>query len=64
MGPGKPLGKLSNRSLSTFGATLDFYDGIPQLFLDLQMIAMEHVVSKPSVEFYIISGGLEAIIKA
>jgi phosphoserine phosphatase len=63
VGEGKPLGKLTNRDLSEFGRTLDFYPGLPQLFDDLQNLVRPHEISKPTVEFYIISGGLEEVIK-
>jgi phosphoserine phosphatase len=62
VGPGKPFGKLTNARLREFGATLDFYQGIPDLFRDLRQIAREHKFSNPIVEFYIISSGLEEVI--
>src|SRR5436309_4101541 len=36
IGPGKPLGQLTNRDLRRFGAKLDdhFYSGLPRLFQD------------------------------
>ena len=60
---GKPLAGLSNADLRAFGATLGFYHGIPALFDDLQELTKEHRLSRPSVEFYIISGGLEEVVK-
>src|SRR5262249_33184968 len=63
VGPGKPLEKLSNAGLRQFGATLRLYPGVPRIFKDLQAIAREHPVTNPAVEFYIISGGLEEIIR-
>jgi hypothetical protein len=62
-GDGKPLGRLTNEALRKFGAGLDFYQGIPQLFDELQALARTHTNSNPLVEFYIISSGLEDIIK-
>lgn len=62
VGPGKALGTLSNAALREFGASLEFYPGLPDLFDDLQTIAKEHRASNPTVEFYVISGGLEEII--
>lgn len=62
VGAGKPLGLLSNQALREFGKTLKFYKGIPRLFTDLTKIVKEHEVSNPSIEFYIVSGGLEEII--
>lgn len=63
VGTGQPLGNPSNQTLREFGASLEFYQGIPQLFDDLKTIVDKHRVSNPSVEFYIVSGGLEEIIK-
>jgi phosphoserine phosphatase len=63
VGPGKPLGDLTNRRLAEFGGSLEFYQGIPQLFEDLRQIVVKHRVSSPSIEFYIVSGGLEEVIK-
>lgn len=62
VGEDKPLGKLTNQELCEFGATLDFYEGIPGLFADLQSIADGFTVVKPQVEIFIISGGFEEII--
>jgi hypothetical protein len=36
VGAGMPLGRLTNADLRGFGATLPFYDGIPELFADLE----------------------------
>ncbi|MFL6212036.1 MAG: hypothetical protein ACJ74W_24525 [Pyrinomonadaceae bacterium] len=63
VGKGKPLGQLSNKKLHEFGESLTFYDGIPEIFPDLENIVREHKVSNPSIEFYIVSGGLEEIIR-
>jgi phosphoserine phosphatase len=63
VGPSKPLRSLSNADLRKFGAGLKFYRGIPKLFGDLQLLASEHHASRRVVEFYIISGGLEEIIR-
>jgi len=63
IGEGKPLGKLTNGDLRTFGATLDFYKGIPEMFAELQEVTKQFRATKPSVEYYIISGGLEEVIK-
>lgn len=60
-GTEKPLGNLSNRDLKAFGATLKFYPGIPQIFHDLTALA-SNVPSRPIVEFYVISGGIEEVI--
>ncbi len=63
VGPGKRLGDLSNESLREFGASLDetWFPGLPDLFDDLRFLASEH--RDVSVEFYIISGGLQPIIE-
>jgi phosphoserine phosphatase len=61
--PGRPLENLTNRKLHELGAGLTFYNGLPQLFYDLQTIASEHRIARPAVEFYVISGGLEEVIK-
>ncbi len=63
VGPGKPLKNLSNAGLREFGAKLRFYPGIPQIFKELRAIATEHALTNPAVEFYIISGGLEELIR-
>ncbi len=63
VGPGKPLGKLTNQLLSEFGSSLDstWFPGLPDFFEDLRSIADAH--RDVSIEFYIISGGLQAIIE-
>jgi phosphoserine phosphatase len=63
VGRSKPFGNLANSDLRAFGAGLKFYPGIPRLFSDLQKLAKEHHASRPVVEFYIVSGGLEEIIR-
>lgn len=63
VGSRKPLKNLSNNDLKKFGSSLKFYKGIPELFTSLKKIVAEHKVSSPSIEFYIISGGIEEIIK-
>jgi len=60
---GKPLVGLSNKTLREFGAKLEFYQGIPELFDELHALAREHRSSNPVVEFYIVSSGLEEIIR-
>jgi phosphoglycolate phosphatase-like HAD superfamily hydrolase len=63
VGPGKPLGELTAQHLREFGASLDasWFPGLPQLFEDLRFLAGEH--RDVSIEFYIISGGLQSIIE-
>jgi phosphoserine phosphatase len=63
VGDGKPLGNLSNEELRQFGASLKFYKGLPALFPSLRKLVSKFKISKPTIEFYIISGGLEEIIR-
>ncbi len=63
VGPGKPLKDLCNAGLREFGARLRFYPGVPGIFKDLRAIALEHPMTNPAIEFYIISGGLEEVIR-
>ncbi len=63
VGEGKPLGKLTNAKLRQFGAGLSFYPGLPGLFSDLSKSVKEHTLSNPGIEFYVISSGLEEIIR-
>ena len=52
-GEGKPLGKLSNAKLREFGSKLEFYQGIPELFTELNELVKVHQISKPSIDFFI-----------
>lgn len=63
VGPGRPLGELTNQMLADFGASLDgtWFPGLPDLFDDLRSLVGEH--RDVSIEFYIISGGLQPIIE-
>lgn len=63
VGQGKPLGELTNAGLREFGRSLDvtWFPGLPGLFEDLRSIASGY--RDVSVEFYIISGGLQAIME-
>jgi phosphoserine phosphatase len=63
VGDDKPFGKLANADLWKFGAGLQFYPGLPELFTELRAIPKDFRNSKPTVEFYIISGGLEEVIR-
>lgn len=60
--PGGKLEGLTNEQLHDFGASLDstWFDGLPDLFDDIQRLVAEQ--RDVTAEFYIISGGLEAII--
>ena len=61
--PGRPLANLTNQKLLELGSSLSFYQGLPGLFDDLQAIVSEHKISCPAIEAYIVSGGLEAVVK-
>jgi phosphoserine phosphatase len=63
VGDDKPLGNLTNADLRTFGASLQFYPGLPDLFTELKASTANFKTSNPKVEFYIISGGLEEVIR-
>jgi phosphoserine phosphatase len=63
VGDGRPFGKLTNARLREFGAKLRFYPGLPRLFKDLRESVALHSLSKPGIEFYVVSGGLEEIIR-
>jgi len=56
------LGNLTNADLTRFGRRLDdkFYPGVKRMFGDLRRVAEK---SKFEIRFYIVSGGLEEIIK-
>jgi hypothetical protein len=60
---GKPLKQLTNAKLRQFGASLKFYPGLPGIFNDLRKSVAEHHVTNPHIEFYVISGGLEEVIR-
>jgi len=63
VGDGRALGLLTNEQLRRFGRSLDntWFPGLPSLFVDLRAIARTH--RDISIEFYIISGGLQSIIE-
>jgi phosphoserine phosphatase len=63
VGKGRPFGKLTNARLREFGGTLNFYPGLPGLFKDLRDSVAEHHISNPAIEFYVVSGGLEEVIR-
>jgi len=65
VGPGKPLGELTNTKLRDFGAALDhtWFSGLPGLFEDLRSIVGRPQFRDISIEFYVISGGLQAVIE-
>jgi hypothetical protein len=63
VGTGKPFGPVTNKELRKFGATLDkhLYPGLDVLFRDLKRIVKRW--AGVSIEFYVISGGLQPIIE-
>ena len=62
-GADRSLGELTIDDLEAFGAELDeqLYSGLPELFDDIDAIVAEY--EEVSVEYYIISEGLEPIIR-
>ena len=60
--PGGKLAGLTNDQLGVFGRSLDstWFEGMPEFFDDIREIVGQQ--RDVTVEFYIISGGLEAII--
>lgn len=63
VGASKSLGTLSNEKLRQFGASLKLYPGLPGLFKDLRELVAKYSIAHPSIEFYVISGGLEEVIR-
>ena len=64
VGDGKPLGRLTNNDLAKFGESLDgdFFPGLPGFFEDVRG-SVTGRFKNIDVEFYIISGGLQAIMQ-
>lgn len=62
-GPGKPLGRISNADLRSFGASLadDIYSGFADLLRDVRHTVADYRDMK--VEFYIVTGGLRTMIE-
>lgn len=63
IGPGKPLGELTNEKLREFGQKLAplFFQGLQTFFDDLQETVKQF--RDMAIEFYIISGGLQEVIE-
>jgi hypothetical protein len=63
VGPNGRIGTLAPEDLHTFGASLDreFYAGLPEMFGDLRTEVEKY--RDISIEFYIISGGLQAVME-
>ena len=61
IGDNKPLGPLTNDELRKFGQSMDakLFPGLPELFDDLRCIVSRY--RDISIEFYIVSGGLQDI---
>jgi hypothetical protein len=64
IGSGKPLGRLTNKSLLDFGASLDgdFHEGLPQFFDDVRNETKANF-RNIEIEYYIISSGLQPVIE-
>jgi phosphoserine phosphatase len=62
IGPDKPLGCITNKYLNEWGSTLDkrFFTGIKRLLKDLRETVNNYNFN---IDFFIISGGLEEIIR-
>lgn len=63
VGPGRPLGEVTNAELREFGRTLEFYPGLPDLFARLRTSVSTFTLSRPTIEFHVVSGGLEEVIR-
>lgn len=63
VGSGKKFGELTNDALAAFGASLDgyFYSGLPEFFDDVRA-GVRKDFPNIDVEFYLISGGLQAVL--
>ncbi len=63
IGPDKPFGELTNIKLKEFGVKVQKtqYPGLHELVRDLEKIVQQH--KDIEIEFYVISSGLEEIIK-
>jgi hypothetical protein len=64
IGDGRPLGKLTNDDLGRYGASLDgsFHEGLPEFFDDIRTDISKNYKGIKA-EFYIVSGGLQAVIE-
>lgn len=64
VGPGEPLGTVSNEELKAFGRSLDerYYEGLPEFFDEVTASATE-ILPNARVEFYVVSSGLRSIIE-
>lgn len=64
-GTGRPLGRVTNGDLATFGKEQldsEFYPGLATMFKELRTIAGA-VSADITVEYYIVSGGLQTLIE-
>jgi phosphoserine phosphatase len=63
VGPDRPLGRLTNERLREFGRSLDptWFNGLPDMFEDIYVQQRDY--RDVSIEFYIVSGGLQPIIE-
>ena len=63
VGEERPFGTLRNNDMRAFGAKLKFYPGVLRLFRSLRQNAEKHTASNPIIEFYVITSGLEEIVR-
>lgn len=67
IGKTKKLGELTNKDLEHFGKKLDnkFYPGVRRFFKDaVKEVAKVKPVLEVEIKFFVISGGLEAVIRS
>ncbi len=62
IGKSEPFGLLTEDELYKFGATVEFYPGVDELFSDLRAIGNSYPKLNCEVEIYIISGGIEPLL--
>lgn len=60
--PGGPLEGLANGDLRRLGGSLKIYDGVLELLEELKGYCAKHPISRPDVQFFVLSGGLHEII--
>lgn len=60
------MGGLTNSKLEQIGSQIQFFNGIPQLFADLHSLVKSEpkfVDAGTSIQYYVITGGFEAMIR-
>lgn len=63
VGKSGPFGMLSEDDLREFGSTIEFYPGVEELFPELRAIGNSYPELNCEVEIYIISGGIEPLLR-